>query len=94
MYYRAADTIAEIGGSGRWQTVKSILQQCYGDKSAVTDELVADILQPGLLPGAAAVFLDFVTYSSGPLPEDLLAKVQTICMHWFIVYWLLAIAPA
>ena len=60
----------------RLQTVKSILQQCYGDKSAVTDELVADILQPGLLPGAAAVFLDFVTYSSGPLPEDLLAQAR------------------
>ncbi|KAK9821095.1 hypothetical protein WJX81_001836 [Elliptochloris bilobata] len=59
-------------------TVKSILQQCYGDKSAVTDELVDDILQPGLLPGAAAVFLDFVTYSSGPLPEDLLPKVSGI----------------
>ena len=56
--------------------MKSILQQCYGDKSAVTDELVADILQPGLLPGAAAVFLDFLTYSSGPLPEDLLAKAR------------------
>ena len=56
--------------------MKSILQQCYGDKSAVTDELVADILQPGLLPGAAAVFLDFVTYSSGPLPEDLLAQAR------------------
>lgn len=60
------------------QTVKSILQQCYGDKGAVTDELVADILQPGLLPGAAAVFLDFVTYSSGPLPEDLLAQARPL----------------
>eukprot|EP00199_Chlamydomonas_sp_CCMP681_P001899 CAMPEP_0119102830 /NCGR_PEP_ID=MMETSP1180-20130426/1445_1 /TAXON_ID=3052 ORGANISM="Chlamydomonas cf sp, Strain CCMP681" /NCGR_SAMPLE_ID=MMETSP1180 /ASSEMBLY_ACC=CAM_ASM_000741 /LENGTH=370 /DNA_ID=CAMNT_0007087191 /DNA_START=6 /DNA_END=1118 /DNA_ORIENTATION=+ len=55
------------------QTVKSILQQAYGDKSAVTDELVDCILTPGLRPGATAVFLDFISYSSGPLPEDLIA---------------------
>jgi hypothetical protein len=58
--------------------VKNILRQCYGDKSAVTDELVSDILTPGLQPGAAAVFLDFVSYSSGPLPEDLLPRVRTL----------------
>jgi hypothetical protein len=58
------------------QTVKNILQQCYGDKSAVTDELVDKILGPGLLPGAVDVFLDFISYSGGPLPEEQLAAVQ------------------
>ena len=31
------------------QAVKNILKQCYGDKAAVTDELVEAILKPGLL---------------------------------------------
>lgn len=30
------------------QNVKSILQECYGDAEAVTDELVDFILKPGL----------------------------------------------
>jgi hypothetical protein len=106
------------------RTVKTILQQCYGDKSTVTDELVqyvsmaatkaadaADtgnvpslgcacvqsdpahdcarrassplliaqhlqVLKPGLDPGAARVFLEFLSYSSGPLPEEQFAKVK------------------
>ncbi|KAI0497979.1 hypothetical protein KFK09_021220 [Dendrobium nobile] len=58
------------------ESVKSILFQCYHDKSAVTDELVQIILQPGLDPGAADVFLEFICYSGGPLPEDLLPKVK------------------
>lgn len=52
--------------------MKSVLQQCYGDPAAVTDELVEAILTPGLQPGAVDVFLDFISYSSGPLPEELL----------------------
>jgi pimeloyl-ACP methyl ester carboxylesterase len=54
--------------------VRSVLRQCYGDPSAVTDELVDVILKPGLEPGAVNVFLDFISYSSGPLPEQLLAE--------------------
>lgn len=42
----------------------------------VTDELVQIILQPGLEPGAADVFLEFICYSGGPLPEELLPKVK------------------
>lgn len=57
------------------QGVKSVLQQCYGDRSAVTDELVDVILTPGLQPGAVDVFLDFISYSTGPLPEELLQAV-------------------
>lgn len=50
--------------------------QCYHDTSAVTDELVQIILQPGLEPGAADVFLEFICYSDGPLPEELLPQIQ------------------
>ncbi|VAH28453.1 unnamed protein product [Triticum turgidum subsp. durum] len=57
------------------ESVKNILQ-CYHDTSAVTDELVQMILQPGLDPGAVDVFLEFICYSGGPLPEDLLPMVK------------------
>lgn len=65
------------------RTVKSILQQCYGDKAAVTDELVDKILTPGLRPGAARVFLDFLSYSDGPLPEEQLQNVKVpVTLLW------------
>lgn len=50
--------------------------QCYHDTSKVTDELVEKILLPGLEPGAVDIFLDFICYSDGPLPEELLPKVK------------------
>ncbi|KAK9814391.1 hypothetical protein WJX72_005098 [[Myrmecia] bisecta] len=57
------------------KAVKNVLSQCYGDPSTVDDELVEYILKPGLEPGAVAVFLDFISYSAGPLPEELLERV-------------------
>lgn len=67
---------------GRWffqsvakpQSVRNILQQCYGDPTAVTDDLVDVILKPGLQPGAVDVFLDFISYSGGPTPEELMSS--------------------
>ncbi|KAI3924317.1 hypothetical protein MKW98_032518 [Papaver atlanticum] len=58
------------------QSVKNILCQCYHDTSQVTDELVEKILLPGLEPGAVDVFLEFICYSDGPLPEELLPQVK------------------
>ncbi|KAG6605837.1 pheophytinase, chloroplastic [Cucurbita moschata] len=58
------------------EAVKNILCQCYHDTSQVTDELVQIILNPGLQPGAADVFLEFICYSGGPLPEELLPNVK------------------
>ncbi|KAJ7980580.1 Alpha/beta hydrolase fold [Quillaja saponaria] len=58
------------------ESVRSILCQCYHDTSQVTDELVLKILNPGLEPGAADVFLEFICYSDGPLPEELLPQVK------------------
>lgn len=54
------------------QTVKKILLQAYTNPEAVTDELVDILMTPAKDTGAADVFLAFTTYSSGPLPEDLL----------------------
>lgn len=42
----------------------------------MTEELVQSILLPGLEPGAAEVFLEFLCYSDGPLPEELLPLVK------------------
>ncbi|KAJ8599387.1 hypothetical protein CTAYLR_007030 [Chrysophaeum taylorii] len=53
--------------------VRAILtSQPYVDKSAVTDELVDVLLNPLLLPGADKVVFDTLSYSAGPLPEQLL----------------------
>lgn len=37
---------------------------------------VEKMLTPGLRQGAARVFLQFLSYSDGPLPEEQLAAVQ------------------
>lgn len=55
-----------------------MLRQCYGDPAAVTDELVDAILTPGLQPGAVDVFLDFISYSEGPLPEGQLTELAAV----------------
>ena len=39
------------------QAVKSVLLEAYGDKGAVTDELVQCILQPGLEVGCKMCFI-------------------------------------
>ncbi|GAB4815280.1 hypothetical protein N2152v2_002326 [Parachlorella kessleri] len=79
------------GPLGRWffqslatpQSVGNVLRQCYHDPAAVTDELVDCILKPGLLPGAVDVFLDFISYVGGPLPEELLEAVTVpVSMVW------------
>lgn len=67
MFYKAVATP---------KAVKNILRQCYYNDSEVTDELVEKILLPGLQPGAADVFLTFICYSDGPLPEELIPKVE------------------
>ncbi|KAK2641521.1 hypothetical protein Ddye_023284 [Dipteronia dyeriana] len=65
------------------ESVRSILCQCYNDTSQVTEELVQKILQPGLEPGAVDVFLEFICYSEGPLPEELLPQVECpILIAW------------
>ncbi|MBD2567199.1 alpha/beta fold hydrolase [Anabaena lutea] len=54
------------------KTVKKILLQAYANGETVTDELVDILMTPAKDPGAAAVFLAFTAYSSGPLAEELL----------------------
>ena len=59
----------------RPQTVRKILLQAYGRSEAVTDELIRCLLEPAYDLGAADVFLAFVGYSQGPLPEDLIPQL-------------------
>lgn len=56
--------------------VRRVLKQAYAREEAVTNELVDLLLAPARDSGAADVFLAFVRYSQGPLPEDLLPHVQ------------------
>lgn len=56
--------------------VKRILRQAYGRKDEVTDELVSLLLEPAFDEGAVDVFLAFISYSQGPIPEDLLPKLS------------------
>ena len=58
------------------KAVKNILSEAYYNSEMVTSDLVEAILKPGLTPGAVSVFLDFLSYSSGPLPEDLLRQLS------------------
>lgn len=55
--------------------VRKILLQAYGQKEAVTDELVDILMEPARDPGAADVFWAFINNFSGPLAEDLLPNV-------------------
>jgi pimeloyl-ACP methyl ester carboxylesterase len=64
-------------------TVANVLKEAYYNSSHVTDELVEALLQPGLLPNASRVFLDFLCYSGGPLPGELLEEVSCpVSMVW------------
>lgn len=57
------------------KAVKNILRQAYGRKEEVTDELVSLLLEPAFDPGAVDVFLAFIRYSQGPIPEDFLPQL-------------------
>ena len=52
--------------------MKEILKEPYAIIDAVDDELVDVLLSPLLTDGAADVVFDTLSYSAGPLPEQLL----------------------
>eukprot|EP01036_Dinobryon_divergens_P031802 gene31802-41273_t len=61
--------------------LRNILNQAYARNPdlgvrGVDDETVELLLRPGLDPRAVHVFLDFISYSGGPLPEELLPVVS------------------
>lgn len=62
--------------SGPISLASAVLNGETGMDWRVDDDLVSRILTPGLRPNAARVFLDFISYSAGPTPEELLAAVD------------------
>ncbi|OKH15929.1 alpha/beta fold hydrolase [[Limnothrix rosea] IAM M-220] len=56
----------------RPQAIRNVLSQAYNDQSAITDELIDILLTPAKDKGAVDVFLAFISYSQGALPDDLL----------------------
>lgn len=63
-------------------TVKTILKVPYCDTAQVTDELVEVLLTPLLTEGAAEVVFDSLSYSAGPLPEQLLQDPRLKAPVW------------
>ncbi len=57
------------------KTIRQILSKAYACSEAITDELITFIHQPAQEPGAVDVFLAFIQYAQGPLPEELLLQI-------------------
>ncbi len=57
------------------RSLRNILKQAYVRPEAITDELVEILLAPARTPGAADVFIAFISYAQGPVAEDLLPLV-------------------
>ena len=64
-----------FGQLAKPKAIKRILRQAYGRKEEVTDELVELLLEPAFDEGAVDVFLAFISYSQGPIPEDLFLQL-------------------
>ncbi|AFZ34169.1 alpha/beta hydrolase fold protein [Stanieria cyanosphaera PCC 7437] len=58
------------------KVVRNILLQAYRRPEAVSDELIEMLMKPATEVGAADVFCAFTRYSQGPLPEDLLPRLN------------------
>ncbi|MEM1366699.1 MAG: alpha/beta fold hydrolase [Cyanobacteria bacterium P01_H01_bin.15] len=57
--------------------IRRTLYQVYGDRKAVTDELVDLLYEPSNDPGALEVFASVLTAPPGPKPTDLLPKIDS-----------------
>lgn len=58
------------------ERIRKTLYQVYRDRAAVTDELVEMLYEPSSHPGAQQVFASVLTAPAGPLPKDLLQRLQ------------------
>jgi len=67
----------------RKSRIRQTLYQVYGDRQAVTDELVEMLYQPSCHPNAAKVFASILTAPAGPPPQTLLDQVkQPLLVLW------------
>ncbi len=60
----------------RKSQIRRTLYQVYGDRNAVTDELVEMLYRPSCDPGAQKVFASVLTAPAGDTPDKLLADLQ------------------
>ncbi|EED96639.1 hypothetical protein THAPSDRAFT_16507, partial [Thalassiosira pseudonana CCMP1335] len=58
------------------QCIKHFLKEPYSNKDAIDDELVSSMMEPLHLPHADDVVFDELSYSTGPLFEELLQDVN------------------
>lgn len=56
--------------------IRNTLRQVYGNREAITDELVELLHAPSCDPGAQQVFASILTAPAGPQPSELLPKVD------------------
>ncbi|MGK7913660.1 MAG: alpha/beta fold hydrolase [Synechococcus sp.] len=56
--------------------IRGTLKQVYGNRTAVTDDLVDAIYEPASDPGAQKVFAAILRADPGPTPEELLPQVN------------------
>lgn len=63
--------------------LRATLKQVYGDRTAVTDDLVEMIHKPACDPGAQKVFASIITAPPGPHPSELLPTItQPLLVLW------------
>jgi pimeloyl-ACP methyl ester carboxylesterase len=63
--------------------IRGSLKQVYGNRTAITDELVEMLYTPACDPGAQKVFATIVTAPPGPRPEELLPQItQPLLVLW------------
>ena len=63
--------------------IRGALKQVYGNRDAITPELVEILYRPSCDLGAQKVFASILTAPPGPRPSDLLPKIQ----HPLLVLW-------
>ncbi|MEB3230617.1 MAG: alpha/beta fold hydrolase [Leptolyngbyaceae bacterium] len=63
--------------------IRGTLKQVYGDRTAVTEELLEILHQPSCDPGAQKVFASILTAPPGPRPAELLPQIsQPLLVLW------------
>ncbi len=63
--------------------IRGALKQVYGNRDAITPELVEILYRPSCDPGAQKVFASILTAPPGPCPSNLLPQIQ----HPLLVLW-------
>ncbi len=63
--------------------IRGALKQVYGNRDAITPELVEILYRPSCDPGAQKVFASILTAPPGPRPSQLLPKIQqSLLVMW------------